>query len=134
MDKDREKKIDDFIRKTVLEVGIEKPSENFTSALMAKITTSSEIVYKPLISKSVLWLLLGLCLLVVTGMFFIEAPVVSAELHNLSVSTSKLIAPIHNFSTKMMSNTYIYGFLALTFFVCIQVVILKNRLNKQYSI
>ncbi len=145
MERDKEKELAGFVKRTVTQIKLEQPSMDFTQQIMSKLETVHEMerasVYKPLISKSVKWMLGGFGLLALAAVFFMETPEWSPKLTNWTSSftdwwsTSKLLQePMLELPAIPVSNTYLYGILALTFFVCIQVVVLKNRLDKQYAV
>ena len=68
MSADKEKNLDEFIKKMVNEVGTEKPSSNFTDSVMDKIYAlekeAAGLRYVPPISKNT-WILIGVVVLIV---------------------------------------------------------------------
>ncbi|MBT8182185.1 MAG: hypothetical protein KJO53_11415, partial [Eudoraea sp.] len=62
MEENRDKQLDDFVKKVVKSAGLESPSDDFTQSIMSKIAAQNEksmvTRYKPLISKTS-WLVLA---------------------------------------------------------------------------
>ena len=63
MEDNREKQLDDFIRKVVNHAGLESPANDFTQNILSKIIAetnkSTATVYQPLISRTG-WLILAI--------------------------------------------------------------------------
>ena len=132
------KELDDFISKSIKEVGLEKPSVSFTDLVLSKIENESKkstvFEYQPILSKST-W---GMILAVIAGLF---AYVILAnpDLENSWVSFLQLNrVATFNVMGKIpdleVSSTFVYGILIFTFFVMIQVYIIKQRFDKRYSL
>ena len=138
METNRDKEFDVFLKKAVKEAGLESPSDNFTSSLLAKI--GEQTVYstvsrnKPLIPRYV-WLVL---VLAVSSVFtFVVAEGQGGEIGWFSglgwngfVDTDLL----SKFQIPNISNTVVYGFVILAIFMGIQVVLLKHHFDKRYAI
>ena len=86
-------------------------------------------IYKPLISKST-WVLIGICLLVLT----IYSVYSNSEISNFEISklysekASSLFSGIH------LSNNVLYALLIVPFMILIQVGLLKNYFDKKYEL
>ncbi|UOB18011.1 hypothetical protein [Abyssalbus ytuae] len=121
-----DKNIEKFTQQLFEEMGLEKPSSSFVSNVMNAVEASSEksIKYKPLISKKG-WIGIGMCF---TGF------VIWAFQHPLKTSlVPKLDMHFNlNFLNHMnISDTLIYGASILAVMFIIQLIFLKNRLDKQ---
>lgn len=132
-----DKNLDNFIRKSVKDIGLEKPTEGFTELILSKIQPSTQVspafVYEPLLSKKAWFLMLlivaAIFVYVIYGQFEQETTWLwMAKLNDLA--SFNLFGKIPNIP---ISNTFVYGMLAVTFFVCIQILILKNRVDKAYN-
>ncbi|VAW16712.1 hypothetical protein MNBD_BACTEROID03-16 [hydrothermal vent metagenome] len=138
MKEDKDKKLDAFIRKAVIEVGLENPTVDFTRSVLSKIQAdaqkSTAFVYRPLISKSV-WLMI---LTAIAGVFVYsiwENP--SSEISWLAVSKLNRFAEFNLLANSLnfyISNTVIYSFVGLAFFVWVQVFLLKSYMNKRIAL
>lgn len=132
------KALDDFIRKTISEVGLESPSTDFNDLIWEKIeretTENTTYVHQPLFSKTT-WFCFG----AVFTSIFIYAIIGNYEkshiwfsLINLNRFTSLNIGSV--LSKMEISNLYVYGILILTLSVICQVFIIKKRHDKQYRL
>ena len=138
MKEDKDKKLDAFIRKTIIEAGLENPSVDFTRSVLSKIQAdaqkSTAFVYRPLISKSV-WMMI---LTAIAGVFVYsiwENP--SSETSWLAVLKLNRFAEFNLLANSLnfyISNTVIYSFVGLAFFVWVQVFLLKSYMNKRIAL
>ena len=132
METNSDKKFDAFLKKAVKETGLDSPSENFTAILLSKI--DEQTVYSPLISKSI-WGVLAICVLSIFT--FIVLTGQSSEVswfYSLNWEGLAAIDLLNKFPTFDVSNTVVYGFVILAFFIGIQVVLLKHHFDKRYAI
>lgn len=135
MKEDKDKKLDTFVRKAIIEVGLDSPSVDFTRSVLSKIQADAQkskvFVYRPLISKSV-WLVI---LITIAGVFSYsiwENP--SSEINWLTVLKLNRFAEFNLLTNSLnfyISNTIIYSFVGLAFFVWVQVFLLKSYMNKR---
>ncbi|MFS4494073.1 hypothetical protein [Maribacter sp. 2308TA10-17] len=132
------KELDDFIRKSVKEAGLEQPSDGFTNAVFEKIglevQKSSVLTSEPLFSKTTWFMLIS----AVTGIFAYVILGSSASIENTWMAAIKLnkLTSFNlslNMSELPFSTTFIYGCSGVAFFVWIQVILIKQRLNKRYA-
>lgn len=132
------KKLDDFIKASIKDIGLEKPSVDFTELVLSKIEADTQMnavrVYKPLFSKMA-WFVLVTVVASIFGYAIFSSPEVESSWFTLSqidkLITSNLTAKI---SVLAVSNTYVYGFLMVTLFLCVHVILLKQRFDKQYRL
>ncbi len=135
MEKSKEEELEIFIKKTIKEVGVETPSPNFTDSVLANISrqvTAEKVPYAPIISKTKwFWTIILLVGAVVSVMFTetsLNLPwLASFEIPSLSNGI------LNSISSLKISNTYLYGVVGVTFFVTVQVFVLKNYINKRYA-
>ena len=132
------KKLDDFIKKSVQEVGLEKPSLDFTDLVLSKIEVESEISpafqYQPILSKST-WFIILAMVAAIFGYVIFGNP----NLENTMFSFSQLnkmtaFNILGEIPSPEVSNTFIYSSLIFTIFVILQVFIIKQRLDRQYDL
>lgn len=131
------KKLDDFIRKSINEVGLENPSVDFTNLVMSKIKVDSEkstvFIYQPLITRKTWFIIIMVVAAVFAYVIFghsnKEATWLSVIQLN-KLTSFNLIGSIPNIP---VSTTFIYGIMAVTFFVWVQILVLKKRFDKAYK-
>ena len=134
---EEDKELDNFIRKSIKDIGLEKPTEGFTDLILSKIRANTQVsatfVYKPLISKTVWFLILLLVITIFLSVIFgqFEQETTWLWLTKLNdLASFNLFGKIPNLP---ISNTFVYGIVAVAFFVCIQTLILKKQIDKAYS-
>ncbi len=131
---EQQKIIDSFVRKTIKSTETEKPSIDFTANIMSKIIIekqSEATKYKSLISK-LGW---AAIFIVVTSLFaFFYLNDTTEELGWLSTidySVFKENQLMQFLSTISMTNSAVYGIIALAVMTIIQVPIYRNYYNKR---
>lgn len=130
------KELDHFIRKSIKEAGLEKPSVGFTGSILSKIAVvnqnESALVIKPLLSKTT-WFLILAAITVIFGYVLLSNSttestwLAAAKLNKLASFNHSLNMPELSFST-----TFIYGSISIALCVWIQIFLLKQRLDKSY--
>ncbi len=134
MEDNKNKKYDAFLKRLVVEAGLEEPSADFTHTVLNKIETVSKMntvfVYKPLISKKTWWFLA----VMVSGLFVYIVfgnPIVESNLPYL-MELKKLLAfnMTGRLTVTTASNTVVYGLLAFTFFMVVQIFWLDRKYAK----
>lgn len=132
------KKLDDFIRKTIKEVGLEKPSLDFTDLVLSKIQAEEEktavFEFQPILSKKAWFIIIcaviALFAYLLLGDLEIEIPWFSiSQLNRLTAYNLSITVP-----DLPISSTFIYGFLIFTFFVVVHVFMLKQRVNRGFDL
>jgi len=127
----RENDFDAFVQKRIKAEALEQPPKDFTVSVVERIEMESKasvlMNYKPLISKYT-WLtlsaiILGLLCFLVFGNLAIE----TAWLPEIAIQNTKLLNLSEHLPKLALSNTYVYAFIGLAFFMGIQVYILKNH-------
>ncbi len=129
------KELDNFIRKSIKEVGLEEPSVDFTDSVLSKIDVAKQKdsiqVTKPLFSKTT-WFLTIAAVAALFGYVIFNSSntestwLAAAQLNKLTSYNLSLNIPELGFST-----TFIYGSMTIALFVWIQVLLLKQRQNKR---
>jgi hypothetical protein len=138
MQDDKKTKFDQFIQERIKEVGLEKPSLNFTNIVISKIETLREhsevTVYKPLIPKNIWYsgaaIVIAIFAYLVYGNIDIEFNLLP-EMNMQQIGQLNLLDRLPNLN---ISNIYVYAFIGLAFFVGVQVYLLKNHFDKRYSL
>lgn len=130
------KELDDFIRKSVKEAGFEMPSSNFTDMVLSKIKPSTEelstTVYQPVLSKKAWAGILIMVALVFSYLIFLDPELDARWLSRLNALTA------FNWSGNLpdiqISSTFVYGALIGTFFVVVQVFMIKHFFDRRYEL
>ncbi|MCK0158371.1 hypothetical protein MWU65_14340 [Cellulophaga sp. F20128] len=122
---------DRFVRKTLKNVDVEKPSVDFTSTIMSQITVAkqSEVTrYSALISKQA-WVVIFIVtcsICVYFSVFYSEEK--ASWMPQLDYS---LFTDLNLFSGLSMSSSVVYGIMALAVMTIVQVPIYVNYYNKR---
>ena len=134
---EEDKKLDDFIGKSIKSVGLDKPSLDFTNSVLSKIQVESQtkavFEYRPIISKSTWAIIFAIVVAIFTYVIF-----GNSDQGNTWFSFSQLnMVTSFNVLGKMssfeLSNTFVYGILVFTFFLLIQVLLIKQRFERHYK-
>ena len=135
-DKDDYKKIDGFIQKRMKAENLEQPSMNFTNAVISNIEAykkHNEVFdYKPLIPKKIWFAVVAMVVALFIYSMYDNAV---TEFNWLPQDTLQQLGQINllgKLPSLSVSNTYVYAFIGLAFFVVLQVYLLKNHFNKRY--
>ncbi len=130
--------LDDFIRKTVEEVGLEKAPVDFTNSVMSKIKTEAErssvFIHRPLISKFTWFVIISVVVAVFAYVIFGNQDTESTWFSILQLNRLAAFNQLGRIPSPVVSNTFVYGFLIFAFFAVVQVIMIKKRFNKQYSL
>lgn len=137
MEVNKEKKLDDIIRKSVKEIGLESPSADFTKTLLSKIDASTQketaTVYKPLISKAG-WGVLSVILIAISGLaVYGNMDTNLAWLEKMNIGALPKLQLMDALPDLAVSNIFFYGLLIFGLFALIQLVLFKQRLDRQYA-
>jgi len=130
-----EKKIEAFIDKLMTADSLEQPSLDFTDKIMTKvesISNSTATVYKPLISKSVWYVIIG-CFLALVAYIYLKEPAASSGLFDRFNLSNISINPLQNVSFNF-SKTLMYAMALLVIMMSIQIPLLKQYFNKRMAI
>jgi len=129
-----EKKIEAFIDKLMSADSLEQPSLDFTDKVMSKveaISSSTATVYKPLISKSIWYIIIG-SFVALVGYIYLKEPVINNGWFNRFDLSNFSINPLKNVSFNF-SKTLIYAVVLLAVMVSIQIPLLKHYFNKRMA-
>lgn len=138
MEENKDKQLDDFVKKVVKNTGLETPSDDFTQSIMSKIVAQNEksmaTRYKPLISKTSWLVLASIALFLLAYAIF----------GNLDLNVSWIprideVAPVeirffNTLANLQLPNTLVYSLTGLTFFIYVQIILLKKHLENRYAI
>ncbi|WP_191860320.1 hypothetical protein [Hanstruepera ponticola] len=137
MEKHLDKKLEKLSDKMMQESGLEKPSFNFTNAVMErveKVSANQITEYKPLISKQA-WFVIAVALL----------PIAYIIVNNSSSSNSNWFDVIDfnslfnyqfidNMFSVTVSKTVLYTIVLFGLMLCVQIPILKNHFDKRFEV
>ncbi len=130
------KQLDDFIRKSIKEAGLEKPTVDFTDAVLSKITVANQkdsfLVTKPLLSKTTWFLTFAAIAALFSYVLFSDSTTESTWLAAVKLNKLTSFNLSLNFPEVTFSAAFIYGSMAIAVFVWLQVFIIKQRLAKRY--
>jgi hypothetical protein len=130
--KESDEYYENLVDKVMAESTLLKPSADFTSKIMSQILIaekSKRVVYKPLISKPVWFVIFG-CLIAFVGYTIFtgnQTSQYSSDLNGSYYSKIDNLFPVFQLS----SNTS-YAVLIVTLMVLIQIPLLKNYYDKRY--
>ncbi|NNE30756.1 MAG: hypothetical protein HKN40_00150 [Winogradskyella sp.] len=130
-----EKKLEDFINILMSNDSLEQPSLDFTDNVMSEIevlSTSKNIIYKPLIPNYVWWLIAASFLGLVTYIIA-QKPHTNSSLFDGLNLPEGMLNPFGGFSINL-SNSMMYAVVLLAIMVCIQVPLLKQYFDKRMAI
>ncbi|MGB5553632.1 MAG: hypothetical protein WBM83_03160 [Flavobacteriaceae bacterium] len=134
MDKETDKKLETFTKKMFSDLPPEVPSFDFTTRVMAQIETVPVrplVGDRPLISKEV-WLLvavatIGVFSILIFGDFGND--ITWSPYMQSAISTIKEIT----LPDLKISKVFLYGVVTFTFFMALQIVVLKHHFNKRFA-
>lgn len=136
MEENKEKQLDDFVKKVVKTAGLETPSDQFTQSIMSKIIAQSAdsavTHYKPLISKRSWLVLCAIALLLLAYVIFGNLDLDVSWLPSMDMMATDNIGFINTLSNLRLPNTLLYSLAGLTIFIYIQIVFLKKHLESRY--
>lgn len=132
------KKLEDFIKKSVKEIGYDSPTVDFTDKVLAKVRAKAETKtetlpeYRPVLSKKAWAAILALVAIVSGLVIFNDTGLNNGWLSRLdTLFAFDWSIPIPHIS---ISNTLLYGLLIGTFFVLVQVLMIKQFLDRRYQL
>ncbi len=132
MENKLDKNIDHLINKVIKQTELETPTNNFTVNLMSKIEslqTSKAIVFKPLISKAV-WFVIGLIVVSLFAYSFYSPELSKNNILNYdSIKLPTINLPKINISTTATNSIVLIGVILL-----IQGALLKFYFNKRINV
>lgn len=130
--KESDEYYENLVDKVMAESTLQKPSADFTSKIMSQILIaekSKRVVYKPLISKPVWFVIFG-CLIAFVGYTIFTGNQTSQYSSDLSGSYYSKIDNL--FPVFQLSSNTSYAVLIVTLMVLIQIPLLKNYYYKRY--
>ncbi len=132
-----DKNIEEFAKKLIKDAQLESPSSNFVNKVMDAIELETKRVkikgYKPLISKwgwlIILLVVSFLCYFMLTG-----TPQSSTLLAKYSSKFIDIIKAINIFEGIQLSKMFTFSFVFFSALVVLQIFVIKNYFNKQYTV
>ncbi|MCC1484523.1 hypothetical protein [Winogradskyella immobilis] len=128
-----DEKLNKFVDQLMANDTLEQPSKDFTDNLMSKIetiSTTTTIVYKPLISKMG-WIIISTVICLLVGYVIFNEPSGNSKLLEF-VDLSKIKNPLANVSFNF-SKTLMYTSVLLALMIGVQIPLLKNYFNKRMA-
>ena len=129
-------KMDKFTEYVMHEAGLEKPSKNFVSNIMAKVHEQPKFVAKPaeLISATMWWIIgvvfTALCMYLVLNR---QEQLLSKYSYVFNDYLISMDAVYNGFQGIHFSNTFVWSFLLFGVLLFVQAGIIKNYSNKKLS-
>jgi hypothetical protein len=137
MEENKDKQLDDFVKKVVKNIGLETPSDHFTQSIMSKIAAQKEnstiTIYKPLISKTGWLVLAAITLFLFAFIIFGNLDLNVGWLPSIDRVASYKIGFFDTLKQLRLPNTLVYGLMGLTFFIYVQIIFLKKHLENRYA-
>lgn len=137
MEENKDKQLDDFVKKVVKNIGLETPSDHFTQSIMSKIAAQKEnstvTIYKPLISKTGWLVLAAITLFLFAFIIFGNLDLNVGWLPSIDQVASYKIDFFDTLKQLNLPNTLVYGLMGLTFFIYVQIIFLKKHLENRYA-
>lgn len=136
MKANEDKHLGEFVDKMMLETVLESPSFDFTSKVMSQVATiplKSTTAYKPLISKTAWFVILG-SIVFSTGYFSIAAHPQGSNLFNLidfSVWNNNWF--FTSLSEFRFSQVTVYAVLLSAVMLFIQITLLRNHFDRRFK-
>lgn len=138
MEENRDKQLDDFIKKVVNNAGLEAPSDDFTQSIMSKIAAQNEksmvTRYKPLISRTSWLVLAGIAIFLSVYIIFGNSDLNVSWIPSITELATNNIGIMNTLENLQLPNTLVYGLAGLTFFIYVQIVLLKKYLESRYTL
>ncbi|UNY97595.1 hypothetical protein MQE36_10915 [Zhouia spongiae] len=131
MSADEEKKLDDFTRKVIYEVGLDKPSNEFMDRLMIKIQKEQSYIYTPLIKKRG-WGVIA-SFLTVSIVLLIKFSQRDSVLKGYGISDKIELGEINLFEKFHFSDTTTIILMVALAFILIQIPLMKRMYFNQFK-
>lgn len=138
MEENKDKRLDDLVRRSVREIGLDAPSANFTENLLYKIETtpraSDAIRYKPLISGLGWGIIATIVIALVVLIGYGNLDTRTGWLEKIKWSEISNVTFLEGIASFPLSNTMVLSLLIFAVFAVIQSVLLKNYLSRKYAV
>jgi len=138
-----DKNIEEFTEFIMKEAAVESPSPNFLNKVMGSVKIENELssskVYQPLISKLgwivITTVFMALIIFILTGTssnFSIGSGIDFSYFDKLSsINIADKIPLIHIFENIHFSTTFTFSFVFFSMLVIVQLMVIKNYVNKE---
>lgn len=138
MEENRDKQLDDFVKKVVKNAGLEAPSDDFTQSIMSKIAAQNEksmvTRYKPLISKTSWLVLAGIAIFLSVYIIFGNSDLNVSWIPSITELVTNNIGIMNTLENLRLPNTLVYGLTGFTLFIYVQIAFLKKHLESRYTL
>lgn len=138
MEENKDKQLNDFVKKIVRSAGLETPSDGFTQNIMSKIAVqeakTTAIKYKPLISKRSWLILAAITIILFTYIIFGKLDLSISWLPNIYSVILNKIGFMEALSQIHLPNTAVYALIGILLFFYVQIIFLKKHLENRYAL
>ena len=138
MEENRDKQLDDFVKKVVKKAGLEAPSDDFTQSIMSKIVAQNEkrmvTRYKPLISKTSWLVLAGIAFFLLGYVIFGNSDLTVSWMPSINEVAIDNIGFMNTLANLQLPNTLVYSLTGLTLFIYVQIFYLKKHMESRYTL
>jgi hypothetical protein len=138
MEENKDKQLNDFVKKIVRSAGLETPSDGFTQNIMSKIVVQEEkttaIKYKPLISKRSWLILAAITIILFTYIIFGKLDLSISWLPNINSVTLNKIGFMEVLSQIHLPNTAVYALIGIMLFFYVQIIYMKRHLDNRFGL
>lgn len=138
MKENKDKQLNDFVKKIVKSAGLETPSDGFTQNIMSKIAAqevkSTVTVYQPLISKTSWFVLAAFAVFLFTFIIFGNLDLNVSWLPGIDQLAPNKIGFLDSLSQIRLPSTLVYGLSGLALFIYVQIIFLKKHLESRFAI
>lgn len=136
MNKEADKNLDALVEKMLKEVPKEATSFNFTTQVMSQVEALSDaktIAYKPLISNRI-WVVLAMIVgCVFSYLIFGGLKTDDSWFSSLNVDVIPNVGLLDKLPEFTVSQALLYGIVGFTFFMGVQILLLKAHFDKRYA-
>ena len=136
MKENEDKNIRQFVDRVMKETSLESPSYNFTSKVMTNVLAvnkSKATTYKPLISRKGWFLIFAGIIAVLLYLLLSDGRQVANHSWLIDLSGKNFIPALNSSNLFQFSRLTINVVVAATVLVFIQIILLKNYLNKRLT-
>lgn len=138
MEENKDKQLNDFVKKIVKSAGLDTPSEGFTQNILSKLIAQEEkrttLKYKPLISKTSWFVLTAFAVFLFAFVIFGNIDLNISWLPDIDQMVPNKIEFLDSLSPIRLPSTLIYGLSGLALFIYVQIFFLKKHLENRYAL
>jgi hypothetical protein len=131
-----DKQLDDFLRKTIKQVPLKAPAENFTEKLLQKIAIEKQqsgIAYTPIITAKG-WIFIFSTILLIISYLYKNNTSTTSEKNQIPAIFNKVLSAFDFTFSINFPETFSYAIVLLIPLLLIQITLLKKHFNKHYNV